>query len=52
MQYSNTQDTLVGLFVASGIAALFFMSLQISNLGTFNEKNNYSITAEFKIPAV
>lgn len=48
MQYSNTQDTLVGLFVASGIAALFFMSMQISNLGTFNEKNNYTITAEFE----
>jgi phospholipid/cholesterol/gamma-HCH transport system substrate-binding protein len=48
MQYSKTQDTLVGVFVATGIAALFFMSLQISNLGTFNEKNNYSIRAEFE----
>ena len=47
MQHSNTQDTLVGLFVATGIAALFFMSMQISNLGTFNEKNNYTITADF-----
>jgi phospholipid/cholesterol/gamma-HCH transport system substrate-binding protein len=48
MQYSNTQDTLVGLFVASGIAALFFMSMQISNLGTFNGENNYTISAEFE----
>jgi phospholipid/cholesterol/gamma-HCH transport system substrate-binding protein len=48
MQHSTTQDTLVGLFVASGIAALFFMSLQISNLGAFNEKNNYTITADFE----
>jgi phospholipid/cholesterol/gamma-HCH transport system substrate-binding protein len=48
MQYSKTQDTLVGVFVATGIAALFFMSMQISNLGTFNEKNNYNITAEFE----
>ena len=48
MQHSNTQDTLVGLFVASGIAALFFMSMQISNLGTFNEKDNYTITADFE----
>jgi phospholipid/cholesterol/gamma-HCH transport system substrate-binding protein len=47
MQYSHTQDTLVGLFVASGIGALFFMSMQISNLGTFNEKNNYTISADF-----
>lgn len=48
MQYSKTQDTLVGVFVATGIAALFFMSMQISNLGTFNEKDNYTITAEFE----
>lgn len=47
MQYSKTQDTLVGIFVAAGIAALFFMSMQISNLGTFNEKNNYTISADF-----
>ncbi len=47
MQYSTTQDTLVGLFVASGIAALFFMSMKISNLGEFSEKNNYTISADF-----
>jgi phospholipid/cholesterol/gamma-HCH transport system substrate-binding protein len=48
MQYSKTQDTLVGIFVAVGIAALFFMSLKISNLSTFSDKNNYIITAEFE----
>jgi phospholipid/cholesterol/gamma-HCH transport system substrate-binding protein len=47
MQHSNTQDTLVGLFVACGIAALFFMSIKISNLGTLNETGNYTITADF-----
>ena len=26
MQHSNTQDTLVGLFVAAGIAGLFFLA--------------------------
>lgn len=47
MQYSTTQDTLVGLFVAGGIGALFFMSMKISNLGEFSEKNNYTISADF-----
>ncbi len=48
MQHNTTQDTLVGLFVASGIAALFFMAMQISNLGSFEEQNNYTIRAEFE----
>ncbi len=48
MQHSATQDTLVGLFVASGIAALFFMAMQVSNLGSFNEAETYTITAAFE----
>jgi phospholipid/cholesterol/gamma-HCH transport system substrate-binding protein len=48
MQHTATQDTLVGLFVASGIAALFFMAMEISNLGAFNEKGNYTIRADFE----
>ncbi len=48
MQHNTTQDTLVGLFVASGIGALFFMAMQISNLGTFNAKDNYTISADFE----
>jgi phospholipid/cholesterol/gamma-HCH transport system substrate-binding protein len=48
MQHSHTQDTLVGIFVASGIAALFFMAMQISNLASLDDKNNYTIIAEFE----
>jgi phospholipid/cholesterol/gamma-HCH transport system substrate-binding protein len=48
MQHSNTQDTLVGLFVAAGIAGLFFLSLQVSNLSSFTEQEGYSITARFE----
>jgi len=48
MQSTKTQDTLVGLFVACGIAALFYMAMQISNLGSFSKKDTYSITANFE----
>lgn len=48
MQNTKTQDTLVGLFVASGIVALFFMAMQISNLSSFSKENDYSLTARFE----
>lgn len=48
MQHSKTQDTLVGLFVASGIAALFYMALQISNLGTYTSNDSYTLIAHFQ----
>ena len=48
MQHSNTQDTLVGLFVAAGIAGLFFLAMQVSNLSSFTEQAGYTITARFE----
>lgn len=48
MQHSKTQDTLVGLFVATGIAALFYMALQVSNLGSYTNSDTYTITARFQ----
>jgi len=48
MQNTKTQDTLVGLFVACGIAALFFMAMQISNLSAFSNNKTYTITANFE----
>ncbi|ESS72474.1 mammalian cell entry-like domain-containing protein [Methyloglobulus morosus KoM1] len=48
MQHSSTQDTLVGLFVAAGIAGLFFLALHVSNLGSFVEQEGYTITARFE----
>ncbi len=48
MQHSKTLDILVGLFVASGIAALFFLAMQVSNLGSYlNNKDGYTIIARF-----
>ncbi len=47
MQNTKTQDTLVGLFVACGIAALFFMAMQISNLSAFSNHSSYKILAHF-----
>jgi phospholipid/cholesterol/gamma-HCH transport system substrate-binding protein len=47
MPHNNTQDTLVGLFVAAGIASLFFLALQVSNLSSFTKGNTYEITARF-----
>lgn len=48
MQHSSTQDTLVGLFVASGIIGLFFLAMQISNLSSFVEDEGYTVTARFQ----
>ena len=45
---TNTQDTLVGLFVAAGIAGLFFLSLQVSNLSSLTPRDTYIITARFE----
>jgi phospholipid/cholesterol/gamma-HCH transport system substrate-binding protein len=48
MQPTKTQDTLVGLFVASGLAALFYMALQVSNLGSYNSSESYTVIARFQ----
>jgi phospholipid/cholesterol/gamma-HCH transport system substrate-binding protein len=48
MQHTGTQDTLVGLFVASGIVGLFFLAMQVSNLSSFVEGDSYTITARFE----
>ena len=48
MHNTKTQDTLVGLFVASGIAALFYMAMQVSNLGSYNTGDTYTVIAQFQ----
>jgi phospholipid/cholesterol/gamma-HCH transport system substrate-binding protein len=48
MQSTKIQEVLVGLFVASGIGALFFMALQISNLSSFSKEETYTISAHFE----
>ena len=48
MGHSIKQDTLVGLFVALGIGAFFFMVMQISHFSGFNDEKSYTITAAFE----
>jgi phospholipid/cholesterol/gamma-HCH transport system substrate-binding protein len=48
MGTSLKQDTLVGLFVAIGLGAFFFMAMQISHFSGFNEEDSYTITAAFE----
>jgi len=48
MQHTHTQDTLVGLFVAAGIAGLFFLALQVSNLSSVSTGQSYTVTANFE----
>lgn len=39
---------MVGLFVAVGIVAIFFMAMQVSNLGGFSSEQGYKVTARFE----
>jgi phospholipid/cholesterol/gamma-HCH transport system substrate-binding protein len=40
-------ETLVGLFVLLGIAAVVFLALQAANLGSFNSRDTYPLVARF-----
>jgi len=40
-------ETLVGLFVLLGIAALVFLALKAANLATFSNGETYTLTARF-----
>jgi phospholipid/cholesterol/gamma-HCH transport system substrate-binding protein len=46
---SNTRklEILVGAFMALGFVALFFLAMQVSNLGTLNTGDSYEVTARF-----
>ncbi len=48
MHYSRTVATLVGFFVFLGIAGLFFLALQVSNLSSFDNTEGYRLTARFE----
>jgi len=40
-------ELLVGLFMAAGLLALFFLAMKVSNLGTFTSGDVYQVTARF-----
>lgn len=48
MSTSRIVETLVGLFVALGIAALFFLSLQVSGISQLGGERSYRIYARFE----
>jgi phospholipid/cholesterol/gamma-HCH transport system substrate-binding protein len=47
MKTGKTVEITVGAFVAAGLLALFFLSMQVSNLGTLDTSDTYEVTARF-----
>ncbi|MCB1725477.1 MAG: outer membrane lipid asymmetry maintenance protein MlaD [Gammaproteobacteria bacterium] len=47
MSKTTQLEILVGAFMAAGFVALFFLAMQVSNLGTVNSGDAYRITARF-----
>jgi len=47
VKQTKTTEMLVGMFVAAGIAAIFMLAMQVSNLSSFTEKGTYQLTARF-----
>lgn len=47
MSQMRNLEIMVGAFVAVGIVALFFLALQVSNLGAVSTGDGYSIEARF-----
>ena len=40
-------EILVGVFIAAGLLALFFLAMQVSNLGALNTGDSYQVKANF-----
>jgi phospholipid/cholesterol/gamma-HCH transport system substrate-binding protein len=48
MQHSRVLETWVGVFVALGLLGLFFLAMQVSNLGALKfDDRSYTVTARF-----
>ena len=47
MLESKTLETIVGLFVALGLGALFILAMKVSNLSSLGGEDGYEITARF-----
>jgi len=48
MQNTRLVETLVGIFVAAGIAALFMLAMKVSNLNAFSDVEGYKVSAQFE----
>ncbi|MCP3867308.1 MAG: outer membrane lipid asymmetry maintenance protein MlaD [Gammaproteobacteria bacterium] len=47
MRNSRHIEILVGAFMAAGLVALFFLAMQVSNLGSTSTGDGYRVTARF-----
>jgi len=47
MTLNKNIEILVGAFIALGLLALFFLAMQVSNLGTLNTGDSYQVMANF-----
>lgn len=47
MSQQRNLELMVGVFVVAGIVALFFLALQVSNLGSISGDDGYTIEARF-----
>ena len=47
MTVNRNIEILVGVFIAAGLLALFFLAMQVSNLGTLNTGDSYQVKANF-----
>jgi phospholipid/cholesterol/gamma-HCH transport system substrate-binding protein len=47
MSKTRQLEILVGAFMAAGFLALFFLAMQVSNLGTVNTGDVYKVSARF-----
>ena len=48
MQYTKATEIWVGLFVAAGLLALFFLAMQVSSLSDFDRDDGYTVYARFE----
>jgi phospholipid/cholesterol/gamma-HCH transport system substrate-binding protein len=47
MKQTRTLEIAVGLFMAVGLVALFFLAMQVSNLANLHNASGYRVTARF-----
>lgn len=48
MKQNKSLEIMVGLFIAAGLAALFMLAMQVSNLSQLNQGDGYRVTARFE----
>jgi phospholipid/cholesterol/gamma-HCH transport system substrate-binding protein len=48
MKNSKTTELVVGMFIAAGVAALFVLAMQVSNLSAFGPADGYRVIARFE----